>query len=126
MFQLNTLIGDPPHSWLRERYLEYPIPTEYIIKNATFAVPKMGRCYEVDLYERGGKLLSYDDLSKLDDFNGTSHEKPVYLCEVFRDNGYDGHVIHELIGWVLISIEEFTLKGVEDLHKFINTQNDWG
>jgi hypothetical protein len=99
---LNSKLLAPPPEWFLKSDIHYfPIPTEFVITTPQAIAPKQGRFYKLDLYVRGENLIPYDELRLHADFHGTSHEKQVYLYEVWADWGSDGHVDYSLYCWTL-------------------------
>lgn len=94
-------IDVPQSNWLRCRSFEFYLPTEVVVREPQIVVPRVGRYYELDLYVRGDRLLTYEELRELPDFQGTTKEIVVFLYEIWDNDGDDGHTEFRLRCWML-------------------------
>ena len=111
MIELNRLyrIAEFNHEWafcFRNKFQQVSLPTEFVVSQAQFVVPKMARIYKTDIYYYKGVIYCYKDLREkiiLDegDFKGTSnHEtKEIFMFEQWDDSGDDGHTDTYLVGY---------------------------
>ena len=95
-------------------HLQYPVPTEVVVTKACVVAPRTRRTYQTGLYsyhpvKELRKILTYEEVCKLDGFKGTSMTPAlaaIFLEEVWEDCGEDGHINYQHVGY------RFTLKGV--------------
>jgi len=100
--ELMKRIDNPDPRWFTRSTIRYFwIPTEVVVEKPEFFTPVQGRYYQLDLYVREKFLVSYDELRKMGNFNGVSHETQVHLYEIWADHGDDGHTEYDLMCWML-------------------------
>jgi hypothetical protein len=101
---LYTLLKDVPSLMFRQQYTELPLPTELVVTQPGFIVPRLARVYFTDLYLYEDSVVTYRELQQQKGaaFHGTAYEVGVFLWEVFEDYGDDGHTDYRLMGWVLL------------------------
>ena len=99
-----------------EFYTEY-ITTEFVVSEPKHCVPKTCKIYDTEYAWR------YDQIKKQNEIERNKNEtwKPVRLCELWYDNGDDGHTDYRLFGWVFITDDfikdvEQSIKG--DIEKY--------
>lgn len=80
------------------------LPTETVVTEPTFVVPRQTRAYRTDLYIVDGNVVNYRQLHELrgPEFKGTIHERGVYLIEVWDNVGDCGQVSWTMLGWKFI------------------------
>jgi len=107
MIELMKRIDEPNPKWLLNRFETFPLPTEMVVWQPGYVIPDMGRCYRLRYHECDGKF--YDTMTELresDEFqlNGWNNFKDanIYLYEVWRNYGDDGHTEYSLSCWILI------------------------
>ena len=113
--KLFARIDRPDPTWFTKSHVhEFYIPTEVVVSKPEIVTPRVGRYYEIDLYVWHNKpawpeqvswsdvkLIPYDELRQLQDFEGTAREVQVCLYEIWGNYGSDGHTRYDLICWML-------------------------
>jgi len=117
-YKLNKVLKevDPKLLLHRHGFRTFSVPTECVITEPTTQVfPIQGRVYPTGFFQSArGHLVDYEELvADYDDgtfggeagkppFPGTSAFKQVFLVEVWKDRGCDGHVEYCLCGWMFV------------------------
>lgn len=98
------------------RFQSFTVPYEVIMNGATKTHDYYGRIYYTNLYQIGGKVVTYDEMRLIRGkaFAGGDCEDELVLVEVFSDWGEDGHVDYVLKGVALMS------KNNEDVKKLLD------
>ena len=86
------------------RFKQVPIPTTILIKSAGFNVPDMLRVYDCRLSYYNGKIVDRKELVDAvkesgEEWSGFYDHPTVVLKEVWEDNGDDGHIDNQIVGW---------------------------
>ena len=89
---------------LAGRCFQVPLPTEVVVKEAGFFVPRMARWYWTNLYFYNGEIMDADGVKERSrkltgQFYGLSVADQIRLYEVYHDDGSDGHVYYEMVGY---------------------------
>ena len=87
-------------------YKIFYLPTEVVIREPQIAVPVEGRVYKVGLFLKNGSIMTYEEISKLDGFNGTYWEQELMLVEIYLNGGEDGHTRYVLEGYALMTFPQ--------------------
>jgi hypothetical protein len=98
--------------FLEGKSTELYLPTEITVDEPQIVSPRIARVYDTGLYVsifRGKKILTYQDIADhyakaLGGFHGTYQYlkdggEYLYLLEVWRDEGSDGHTDYRLNGF---------------------------
>lgn len=102
-------------------YLKFPmldwhiwLPTETVTSRPKIQMCRAARLYDLNLWlddgrsdGQAGVVMDYESVHRPPALDGTSSFAPVYLCEVFRDGGSDGHMDMWLWGYQFVNGWDF-------------------
>jgi hypothetical protein len=71
-----------------------------VIFRGQYVTPTQARAYKTNLYLlHDNKLVEYETLRQLPSFRGAYQYRAIYLVEVWSDQGSDGHISYQRIGY---------------------------
>lgn len=96
---------------------EFYLPTETVMTEPGFVVPKVARTFGTRYHEYEGKFLSADEVQRRvvatgQDYRGSAYYPEVILVEVWEDYGDDGHTEYMHYGYRFVLESE--LKKADD------------
>jgi hypothetical protein len=120
MIELNRLYeimaGEFNYEWanfFQDGFSQHPLPTEVVVSQAQFIIPKMARVYKTHMFCYCGKVYCYSDLHEKvvleeGDFKGTDNHgiKEIFMFEQWESSGEDGHTETYLMGYRFAALPE--------------------
>jgi hypothetical protein len=101
------------------RYSTKNIPTEFVVYEPKVCSPETCKIYDTEYVWRYDQIKKWGEIAR----NQNENWGAVKLCEMWYDQGDDGHVDYRLCGWAFVTDD--TIKSIEqsikdDIEKYGN------
>lgn len=91
-----------PKFFLGARIENFYLPTEVVIEEPKYIIPKTGRIYYLP-YVIWKEKITPKTIAQTDStYRGSSTVPNIIIKEIWEDEGWDGHVNYELMGFKIL------------------------